>query len=80
MTHRSWMNTLLNSILRQAFHCVYAVNFLVEKYSLVRTDQPGFSAGTSSQLINSIDILRAPRATGLMTRHNYRTVNNITLG
>ncbi|OKB77957.1 toxin [Escherichia coli] len=60
-----------------------AVNFLVEKYALVRTDQPGFSAGTSSQLINSIDILRARRArraTGLMTRDNYRTVNNITLG
>ncbi|MCZ5622434.1 TA system toxin CbtA family protein [Escherichia coli] len=57
-----------------------AVNFLVEKYALVRTDQPGFSAGTSSQLINSIDILRARRATGLMTRSNYRTVNNITLG
>ncbi|MEM0758194.1 toxin, partial [Escherichia coli] len=44
------------------------------------TDQPGFSAGTSSQLINSIDILRARRATGLMTRSNYRTVNNITRG
>ncbi|HAL9600897.1 TPA: hypothetical protein IF784_000133 [Escherichia coli] len=36
--------------------------------------------GTRSQLINSIDILRARRATGLMTRDNYRTVNNITLG
>ncbi|EGD0469052.1 toxin, partial [Escherichia coli] len=47
---------------------------------LVRTDQPGFSACTCSQLINSIDILRARRATGLMTRDNYRTVNNITLG
>ncbi|EFN9396597.1 type IV toxin-antitoxin system YeeU family antitoxin [Escherichia coli O28/42:H37] len=35
-------------------------------------------AGTRSQLINSIDILRARRATGLMTRDNYRTVNNIT--
>ncbi|EGI4685192.1 toxin, partial [Escherichia coli] len=34
-----------------------AVNFLVEKYALVRTDQPGFSACTRSQLINSIDIL-----------------------
>ncbi|KAA2075626.1 toxin [Escherichia coli] len=56
-----------------------AVNFLVEKYALVRTDQPGFSACTRSQLINSIDILRARRATGLMTRDNYRTVNNITL-
>ncbi|WP_250274442.1 TA system toxin CbtA family protein, partial [Escherichia coli] len=38
------------------------------------------NAGTRSQLINSIDILRARRATGLMTRDNYRTVNNITLG
>ncbi|WP_244579053.1 TA system toxin CbtA family protein, partial [Escherichia coli] len=57
-----------------------AVNFLVEKYALVRTDQPGFSACTRSQLINSIDILRARRATGLMARDNYRTVNNITLG
>ncbi len=44
-----------------------AVNFLVEKYAQVRTDQPGFSAGAPSQLINSIDILRARRATGLMT-------------
>ncbi|MEL2542981.1 TA system toxin CbtA family protein, partial [Escherichia coli] len=35
---------------------------------------------TRSQLINSIDILRARRATGLMTRDNYRTVNNIILG
>ena len=47
-----------------------AVNFLVEKYALVRTDQSGFSACTHSQLINSIDILRARRATGLMTRDN----------
>ncbi|TJN19443.1 hypothetical protein C9035_23240, partial [Escherichia coli] len=29
-----------------------------------------FSACTHSQLINSIDILRARRATGLMTRDN----------
>ena len=38
------------------------------------------AACTRSQLINSIDILRARRATGLMTRDNYRTVNNITQG
>ncbi len=57
-----------------------AVNFLGEKYALVRTDQPGFSACTRSQIINSIDILRARRATGLMTRDNSSTVNNITQG
>ncbi|WP_248785211.1 TA system toxin CbtA family protein, partial [Escherichia coli] len=38
------------------------------------------SASPPSQLINSIDILRARRATGLMTRNNYRMVNNITQG
>ncbi|WP_161997356.1 antirestriction protein, partial [Escherichia coli] len=32
-------------------------------------------------LFNAMNgILRARRATGLMTRDNYRTVNNITLG
>ncbi len=56
------------------------VRLMSVTYALVRTDQPGFSACTRSQLINSIDILRARRATGLMTRDNYRTVNNITLG
>ena len=44
------------------------------------THQLQLFGGTRSQLINSIDILRARRATGLMTRDNYRTVNNITLG
>ncbi|EFF9657549.1 hypothetical protein GRQ22_20240 [Escherichia coli] len=47
---------------------------------MMMRDQPGFSTCPRSQLINSIDILRARRATGLMTRDNYRTVNNITLG
>ncbi|MCA7573794.1 TA system toxin CbtA family protein, partial [Escherichia coli] len=45
-----------------------------------RAEMSPEAAGTRSQLINSIDILRARRATGLMTRDNYRTVNNITLG
>ncbi len=56
-----------------------AVNFLVENTRwCVPTSRD--SACTRSQLINSIDILRARRATGLMTRDNYRTVNNITTG
>ena len=61
-------------------HIEAGISLCDEKYALVRTDQPGFGACTCSQLINSIDILRARRATGLMTRDNYRTVNNITLG
>ncbi|MCW1830372.1 toxin [Enterobacter asburiae] len=57
-----------------------AVNFIVEKYDLVRTDRRGFSAETQSPLISSIDILRARKATGLMTRSGYKVVTNITGG
>lgn len=57
-----------------------AVNFIVEKYDLVRTDRRGFSAETQSPLISSIDILRARRATGLMKRSGYRAITDITTG
>lgn len=57
-----------------------AVNFIVEKYELVRTDCSGFSAETQSPLLTSIDILRARKATGLMTRHGYRAITDITTG
>ncbi len=57
-----------------------AMNFIVEKYDLVRTDRRGFSAETQSPLISSIDILRARKACGLMTRHGYRMVTDITTG
>jgi Protein of unknown function (DUF1219). len=57
-----------------------AVNFIVEKYDLVRTDRHGFSAETQSPLLTSIDILRARKATGLMTRNDYKVVTDITTG
>lgn len=57
-----------------------AVNFIVEKYDLVRTDRRGFSAETQSPLLTSIDILRARKATGLMVRHGYRAITDITTG
>ncbi|WP_373225162.1 TA system toxin CbtA family protein [Enterobacter cloacae complex sp. ESBL7] len=57
-----------------------AVNFIVEKYDLVRTDRRGFSAETQSSLLSSIDILRARKATGLMTRNDYKMVTDITTG
>ncbi|MGL5968079.1 MAG: TA system toxin CbtA family protein [Kluyvera sp.] len=57
-----------------------AVNFIVEKYDLVRTDRRGFSAEEQSPLISSIDILRARKATGLMTRSGYKVVTGITTG
>ena len=57
-----------------------AVNFIVEKYDLVRTDRSGFSAETSSPHISSIDILRARKACGLMIRSGYKAVTDITHG
>ncbi|MFK3914887.1 TA system toxin CbtA family protein [Enterobacter cancerogenus] len=57
-----------------------AVNFIAEKYDLVRTDHRGFSAETQSPLISSIDILRARKATGLMSRSGYKVVTDITGG
>lgn len=57
-----------------------AVNFIVEKYDLVRTDRRGFNAETQSPLISSIDIFRARKATGLYTRCGYKAVTDITTG
>lgn len=57
-----------------------AVNFIVEKYDLVRIDRRSFSAEIQSPLISSIDILRARKACGLMTRNGYRMVTDITTG
>ncbi|EOZ7463121.1 TA system toxin CbtA family protein [Enterobacter hormaechei] len=57
-----------------------ALNFIVEKYELVRTDRPGFSIREQSPFITAIDILRARKATGLMIRNGYQTVTDITSG
>lgn len=57
-----------------------AINFIVEKYDLVRTDRRGFSAKTQSPLISSIDIHRARKATGLISRSGYKVVTDITGG
>ncbi|WP_350315738.1 toxin [Pectobacterium aroidearum] len=45
---------------------VNAVNFLVEKYELVRIDRDGFNWQEQSPFITTVDILRARRATGLL--------------
>lgn len=42
-----------------------AVNFLVEKYELVRIDRKGFSWQEQSPYLRAVDIMRARRATGL---------------
>ncbi|HHH0459126.1 TPA: TA system toxin CbtA family protein [Yersinia enterocolitica] len=45
-----------------------AVNFLVEKYELVRIDCRGFSWQEQSPYLRTVDILRARQATGLLRR------------
>lgn len=57
-----------------------AVNFLVEKYELVRSDRTGFTIMEQSPFITPIDILRARKATGLIKRNGYKAVSDITLG
>ncbi|MEL0578056.1 TA system toxin CbtA family protein [Pectobacterium punjabense] len=45
---------------------VNAVNFLVEKYELVRIDRNGFNWQEQSPFLTAVDVLRAKRATGLL--------------
>ena len=45
-----------------------AVNFLVERYELVRTDRKGFTWQEQTPFVTATDILRARRATGLMNK------------
>lgn len=46
-----------------------AVNFLVEKYELVRIDRRGFNWQEQSPYLRAVDILRARQATGLLRRN-----------
>ena len=43
-----------------------AVNFLVDKYELVRIDRKGFSWQEQTPYLSVVDILRARRSTGLL--------------
>jgi len=45
-----------------------AVNFLVEKYQLVRIDRQGLSGHELSPYLRAVDILRARQATGLLRK------------
>ncbi|EOI3476645.1 TA system toxin CbtA family protein [Cronobacter dublinensis] len=46
-----------------------AINFLVEKYELVRIDRRGFSRQEQMPYLTIIDIMRARRDLGLMNRN-----------
>ncbi|HAT3925967.1 MULTISPECIES: TA system toxin CbtA family protein [Enterobacteriaceae] len=54
-----------------------AVNFLVEKYELVRIDRTGFTLQEQAPYLTATDILQARKACGLMSRCSYREVSNI---
>lgn len=43
-----------------------AINFLVEKYELVRIDRKGFSWQQQTPYISAVDVLRARRSSGLL--------------
>ncbi|CAI1962503.1 toxin [Serratia quinivorans] len=57
-----------------------ALNLIVEKFDLVRTDRTGFSCREQPPFVTAIDILRARRACGLMTRCGYRTITQTIQG
>ncbi|EDI6417068.1 toxin [Salmonella enterica subsp. enterica serovar Muenchen] len=46
-----------------------AVNFLVEKYELVRIDRRWFNCQEQSPYLRAVDILRARQATGLLRQN-----------
>lgn len=45
-----------------------AVNFLVDKYELVRIDRQGLNGHEPSPYLRAVDILRARQATGLLRK------------
>lgn len=51
-----------------------AVNFLVEKYELVRIDRKGFSWQKQSPYLRAVDILRARQTTGLSRQSRNNAV------
>ncbi|HIH4672767.1 TPA: TA system toxin CbtA family protein [Citrobacter amalonaticus] len=46
-----------------------AINFLVEKYELIRIDPKGFSWPEQTPYLTNIDIIRARRDLGLLNRN-----------
>lgn len=46
-----------------------AVNFLVEKYELVRIDRRGFNCQEQSPYLRAVDILQARQVTGVLKRN-----------
>lgn len=58
--------TVIQEHIEEGITLADAVNFLVERYELVRTDRKGFTWQEQTPFLTATDILRARRATGLM--------------
>jgi cytoskeleton-binding toxin CbtA-like protein len=54
------------------------VNFVVERYGLLRIDRSRVSLTEQSPFITYVNILQARRATGLLKCEGYKEVTNLT--
>ncbi|BEM02004.1 hypothetical protein SM14VA2_44160 [Serratia marcescens] len=73
-------NAVIQAHLDDGISLMDALNAMVEKFDLVRIDRRGFTGQAQSPLVAVIDILRARRACGLMTRAGYREVTRAIQG
>ena len=55
-----------------------AVNFVVERYGLLRIDRSHVSFTEQPPFITYVNILQARRATGLLKREEYKAVSTVT--
>lgn len=60
-------NTAIEEHIDAGITLADAVNFLVERYELVRIDRKGFSWQDQTPFLSATDILRARRASGIMS-------------
>ena len=60
-------NTAIEEHIDAGITLADAVNFLVERYELVRINRKGFSWQDQTPFLSATDILRARRATGIMS-------------
>lgn len=63
--------TVIQEHIDAGIKLVDAVNFLVEKYELVRIDCRGFNCQEQSPYLRAVDILRARQATGLLRQSHH---------
>ncbi|EOW6559962.1 TA system toxin CbtA family protein [Cronobacter dublinensis] len=61
--------TVIQEHIDAGISLVNAVNFLVEKYELVRVDRSGFGWQEQTPYLTIIDIMRARRDLGLLNRN-----------